>query len=325
MVVVNLFGAPGVSKSTGAAYIFSQLKMNNINCELVTGFAKDKVWEESKEVFNNQAYIFGKQYFRMSRLQDKVDVAITDCPLLLSSFYNKGEYPFDEYFDDFVLRVFNGYNNMNYFILRDKPYNPKGRFQTEEESNEVSNLLLEFLHEKKIDFNILKGNKEKFDFIVKEIIYKIKLCEECNNEIRSFEGDYNFLSNFYNCHVHWKGLNFCNSESAFQSAKSKNLGVRMQFCELNASESKKLGKTIPLRKDWEDIKLSIMKEIVMSKFLENEELTNKLLQTGDKKLIEGNYWHDNYWGDCNCDKCKNIKGENHLGKILMEVRKELKK
>ena len=86
MLVVNLFGAPGAGKSTGAAYIFSRLKLAGINAELVTEFAKDKVWEESKAVFQNQAYIFGKQYFRISRVQDKVDVVITDSPILLSPF-----------------------------------------------------------------------------------------------------------------------------------------------------------------------------------------------------------------------------------------------
>ena len=67
MILINLFGAPGAGKSTGAAYIFSKLKMHGINAELVTEFAKDKVWEESKEVLNNKEKIFGKQYFKISR------------------------------------------------------------------------------------------------------------------------------------------------------------------------------------------------------------------------------------------------------------------
>lgn len=62
MLVVNLFGAPGSGKSTGAAYIFSQLKIAGVNAELVTEFVKDKVWENNEEVFKNQAYIFGKSF-----------------------------------------------------------------------------------------------------------------------------------------------------------------------------------------------------------------------------------------------------------------------
>ena len=71
MLIINLFGAPGAGKSTGAAYVFSQLKAAGVNAELVTEFAKDKVWEGTKAVFENQAYIFGKQYFRISRLEGK--------------------------------------------------------------------------------------------------------------------------------------------------------------------------------------------------------------------------------------------------------------
>ena len=105
MLVVNMFGAPGAGKSTGAAYIFSKLKMAGVNAELVTEFAKDKVWEGSKAVFDNQAYIFGKQYFRISRLQGKVDVVITDSPILLSSFYAHDDVLGDE-FDKLCTKVF---------------------------------------------------------------------------------------------------------------------------------------------------------------------------------------------------------------------------
>ena len=87
MLVVNLFGPPGAGKSTGAAYVFSKLKLAGVNAELVTEFAKDKVWEDNKLALANQAYLFGEQYYRLTRLGGKVDVAVTDSPLLLSNFY----------------------------------------------------------------------------------------------------------------------------------------------------------------------------------------------------------------------------------------------
>lgn len=80
MIVINLFGAPGSGKSTGATYIFTALKLLGVNVELITEFAKDKVWGNNIEAINNQAYIFGEQSFRMSRCKDKVDVIVTDSP-----------------------------------------------------------------------------------------------------------------------------------------------------------------------------------------------------------------------------------------------------
>lgn len=169
-IVINLFGAPGSGKSTGAAYIFSKLKMNGVNAELVTEFAKDKVWEENGEVFKNQAYLFGKQYFRMSRCDGKVDVIVTDSPLLLGAYYNKSKVLGYE-FDNVVSRVFQSYRNVNFFIERVKPYNPAGRLQTEAESNEISRDLRAFLD----IFDVLiydtySGDIEGYDAIVRDVL-----------------------------------------------------------------------------------------------------------------------------------------------------------
>lgn len=167
-IVVNLFGAPGAGKSTGAAYIFAKLKMAGVNAELVTEFAKDKVWEESKEVFNNQAYIFGKQSFKMSRCRNKVDVIITDSPLPLSVLYNKDSTLTDN-FNNTVLDVFNSYYNLTYFLTRVKPYNPKGRFQTEEESDALSSELKEMLAKYSIAYELRDGNEQGYDMIVEDV------------------------------------------------------------------------------------------------------------------------------------------------------------
>lgn len=169
MIVVNLFGVPGAGKSTGAAYIFSQLKMNGVNAELITEFAKDKVWENNAKVFKNQLYLFGKQSFRISRVEDEVDVVITDSPLLLSIFYNQTPV-LGENFDKVVYDVFNSYNNINYLIHRTKPYNPSGRMQTEEESNALAQPMVNLLTDWNISYKDVSGDTEGYDAIVQEVL-----------------------------------------------------------------------------------------------------------------------------------------------------------
>lgn len=169
MILINLFGAPGAGKSTGAAYIFSKLKMHGINAELVTEFAKDKVWEESKAVFNNQAYIFGKQYFKISRCADKVDVVVTDSPLLLSLVYNNDPVLGEE-FNNLVRKVFNSYNSRNYYLQRTKEYNPVGRFQNEAESDQIGDEILNLLNEEGIYFVSTTGDTAGYNSIVEDIL-----------------------------------------------------------------------------------------------------------------------------------------------------------
>ena len=75
-----------------------------------------------------------------------------------------------------------------------------------------------------------------------------------------------------------------------------------------------------MREDWPQIRTMIMAELVRRKFTQHEDLQKKLLNTGDLILIEGNTWDDNIWGDCVCPECRDILGENLLGKILMGLR-----
>lgn len=142
--------------------------------------------------------------------------------------------------------------------------------------------------------------------------------------ICDFRKEYMFLSNFYECPFLYEGILFRNAEACFHSQKVLAVNERLKFKDLTASESKKLGRRVDLRSDWEDIKDDIMYSIVMAKFKQNESLKNKLLSTGEKFLLEGTTgWHDNYWGSCDCPKCHKIQGKNVLGEILMRVRKEL--
>lgn len=138
-------------------------------------------------------------------------------------------------------------------------------------------------------------------------------------KIESFTGDYAFLSNFYPCVITFEGQRYNSTEHAYQAAKCKNIDDRAKFREsIKASKAKSLGKKIVMRPDWESVKLKIMYEVVKQKFSKYDDLKKLLLETGDAEIIEGNNWNDTYFGVCNG------KGMNHLGKILMQVRKELK-
>ena len=172
MIVLNFFGVPGAGKSTGAAYVFAKLKMMGVNAELISEFAKDKVWEENKAVFENQAYIFGKQSFRQSRCDGKVDVLITDSPLPLSIMYNKDK-RLTENFNLSVMDVFNSYDNLNFLITRAKPYNPKGRHQTEAESDALGKDIIDLLSIRNIEYTNVPGNVEGYDFIIDKVIDKL--------------------------------------------------------------------------------------------------------------------------------------------------------
>lgn len=172
MLLINLYGSPGAGKSTCAAYIFSQIKLKQINAELVTEFAKDLVWEENFKALTNQAYVLGNQCYRLSRLKDKTDVVITDSPIMLSTIYVDKKY--EPEFTDFVKKVHQDYVSLNYFIIREKPYNPIGRMQTEEESDIISIQTKKMLQDNDIKFKTIKGNIKGFDTIVADIIDKIK-------------------------------------------------------------------------------------------------------------------------------------------------------
>lgn len=172
-LVVNLFGVPGAGKSTGAAYIFYRLKVAGYNAELVTEFAKDKVWENNDEALKNQAYIFGKQSYKIARCADKVDVIITDSPLPLSILYNSDP-TLTENFYATVMDVFNSYESMNYLILRTKPYNPAGRLQTEEESDALKEPIVSLLNGRNISYKEVNGEIENYSAIVDEVICRLE-------------------------------------------------------------------------------------------------------------------------------------------------------
>lgn len=151
-IVINLFAGPGVGKSTTAARIFSELKLNGVNCEMALEFAKDKVWEESFRTMDDQIYIFGKQFHRIWRLKDKVDVIICDSPLPISIVYDKEN---SKPFHELVMEQFNKFVNFNFLLERSCEYQSEGRIQTEEEAKKVDEVVKKVLDENRIDYTSL--------------------------------------------------------------------------------------------------------------------------------------------------------------------------
>lgn len=136
MLIVNLFAGPGAGKSTLAAATFASLKASGVCAELVTEFAKDCVWEGREGPLRCQPYVFGEQLWRLERLRGRgVEVAVTDSPILLAALYGRGSVPpsFANLVVDYALRE----RPLNVRVRRVKPYDPRGRLQTEEEARKL--------------------------------------------------------------------------------------------------------------------------------------------------------------------------------------------
>lgn len=176
-IVVNLTGAPGAGKSTGAATIFAALKKAGINAELVTEFAKDKTWEHNIMALGCQEYVFGKQSYRLRRCRDDVEVIVTDSPLPLGLIYNDNP-ALDYHFTEVVMNVFNTYENINFFINRVKPYNPKGRNQTEEESDQLSIRIKNLYKNLNIGYTEIDGNDEGYARAIQGVLNYINFIKK---------------------------------------------------------------------------------------------------------------------------------------------------
>lgn len=136
--------------------------------------------------------------------------------------------------------------------------------------------------------------------------------------IDSFRGDFGFLSNFYEATIYVDGQRYASVEHAYQAFKTADPWSRKLIREAKTPGiAKKLGKSVKLRPDWESVKVDLMRDFVRKKF-DNPFLAPLLLATDDAELIEGNTWNDTFWGVCRG------QGQNWLGKILMEVRDELR-
>lgn len=137
------------------------------------------------------------------------------------------------------------------------------------------------------------------------------------SDIKGFQGYYRFLSNFYPCKIEFEGLTYGSSEAAYQAQKSLDMETRNWVATLDARGARRVGRQIQIREGWEEDKLNVMYKILREKF-SKQPCRNMLIDTDGDYLEETNYWHDTFWG------VYNGIGENHLGRLLMLVRDEIK-
>lgn len=180
-VVINLYGGPGTGKSTSAAWLFALLKNHNINAELVQEYVKQWAWEDRKPVNYDQFYLFGKQSRKEYTLFNKVDVIVTDSPVSLCTYY-ASVYGTPDQCETF--KVMNktyykmvedsGHRYLHIWLNRTKPYNPKGRFQNEQEAKDIDSDMKSFMKEQGIEFIEFNGDEtgvaSLFEFIKTELV-----------------------------------------------------------------------------------------------------------------------------------------------------------
>jgi len=169
-ICVNLFAGAGAGKSTCASGIFTLLKHHSINAELITEYAKDLVWEERLHLNRSDLEIFTEQLKRQHRLNGKVDVMVTDSPILLSSVYIE---PLDELFHAVVMREHKKYNNLNFYIKRVKPYMKIGRAETKNGAKAIDDKVVEFLGMEHINYEARLGDYKTVNYITGLVLKKL--------------------------------------------------------------------------------------------------------------------------------------------------------
>lgn len=167
--IINLFGGPGVGKSTLAAGVFYYLKQNRVSCELVTEYAKTLTWENRQSTLQCQPYVFSKQLYGLEVLIDQVDIIVTDSPICLSLFYQADKYP--PSFSQSVIDIFNTFNNCNFYIHRENDqYDESGRISDIEFAKNIDSRILSFLDKHNIDYITIPRSFESVELIGNKII-----------------------------------------------------------------------------------------------------------------------------------------------------------
>lgn len=166
-LVVNIFGGPGTGKSITMAHLFALLKWRGHEVEMAPEYAKDKVWEGSLGVLDNQLYIFAKQLQRSWRVHEKVDVIVTDSPLLNSIIYDEEN---DADFHRLILKKHDQYRSYNIFLERnDAKYQQNGRLQDLEDAKKIDKKVMKMFADYRIPYYIYKAGPENIELMINDI------------------------------------------------------------------------------------------------------------------------------------------------------------
>jgi len=139
--------------------------------------------------------------------------------------------------------------------------------------------------------------------------------------IERFDREFRFLSNFYEAPFEVGGVRYATVEHYFQAQKTTDPAAREEIVRArSAVEAKRLGQKVELREDWPQVRDGVMLVALRAKFDQNPDLRERLVATYPEILQEGNYWHDNYWGVCQCERCQPVAAQNMLGRLLMALR-----
>jgi len=167
---INLFGAPGVGKSTVAAGVYSTLSARGFEVELVPEFAKELVWEKNASALTNQAYVTARQFYMIHRLDGKCKWVITDSPAFLGAVYCTQDYP-ESYIDTLYWYHTQTDSGFNYLLSRPDSLNfkQKGRVHSQLESDMLQNRIESLCDRYNIEL-IRYANEQAIHHIVRDIM-----------------------------------------------------------------------------------------------------------------------------------------------------------
>jgi len=119
------------------------------------------------------------------------------------------------------------------------------------------------------------------------------------------------------------GIVYNTVENAFQAAKSVDKDIRYKISLMSPNDSKKEGYRVVCVPNWDSIKLGVMFNFLCQKYKQDPKHRKQLIKSDPFEIVEWNNWHDNYWGVCVCERCQDKEKHNHLGKLIMKIRKQL--